>query len=183
MRNTKRNAKILRGVIFNLIFWQMLVEFIRVLKVFDCNFDPTATSTLVFEVIVIVSFMFAMWSVGVVVSATSNSWSKFQFGRKFAVFKLMIITSKASFGILEMVAKNGGVSGYEDVGAKARAAIWSNFITVVVSVILLLMASKLYTLEEYEPLGNQQQVKLNQVESAEDHTVDIEGNDHDDNDD
>ena len=43
------------------------VEFIRVLTVFDCRYDPHDTRTQVFDGLVLVSFLFAMWALFILI--------------------------------------------------------------------------------------------------------------------
>ena len=161
LRNTKRSVRFLRGCIFQLVFFQTLVEFIRVLNVFDCAFDPNNARSTVLNILVVISFLLAFWALHVAVKVNQNALSKFRLFHKFLLFKLMIIVSKASYNILEFVAKGKRIPAYQTwLGGETRAAIWANFITVALAALLMMFNARLYRTEDYETLGYEQQVKL-----------------------
>ena len=123
------------------------------LVTFDCDYDPENTRTIVFDVVVIFSFLIAMWALSVAVKNNQNKLAELRLFQKFGVFKLMIFISKALYKILQLVARKGDIPGYEEwLGGEARAVIWANFVTVIASAILMLINARLYTTEDYETI-------------------------------
>jgi len=160
-KNTKQTVRALRRCIYPLIFFQTLVEIIRVLAVSDCEFSPTNTHTIVWDVIVIVCFILAFWSVHVAAKNCQDKLTHYRLAPKFIVYKLMIFTSKALSKILNLVATQKKIPAYEDwLDSVSRAVIWGNFITVVVSTILISINSRLYLIEDYETISGTPQVRF-----------------------
>ena len=154
MKTTKRNFWWLRLAIFQLIFVQTLVEFMRTLAVFDCSFDPEATQVVVFDALLTVSFLVAMWALFVVVKGRGSKLAKYKYLQKFGLFKLMILVQKFLYKLLAFLASRGHIASYKGLSGKLRCAIWTNFVAVVVSTMLLLVIRNLFVVEEYHVLND-----------------------------
>ena len=48
------------------------------------------------------------------------------------------------------MAKNNHISEYGDLGSEARVSIWKNFVTVVLTFLLLVYSRNLYTIDDYD---------------------------------
>jgi len=153
--NSKKNLGLLRLTIFQLIFFQSGVEFLRVLTVFDCSFDPELTRVFVMDTMVTCSFLLAMWGLFVIFKSGQQKLRKYRYILKFAGFKALIIMSKFLYKILSWVAKRGGIPSHNGLGGKQRATIWTNFITVLVATLLFATCRKLYRIEDYTALVNE----------------------------
>lgn len=163
INSTKTNIRRLRICIYQMIFFQTMVEFARVLLVFDCAFLPEAPRVVVTDALVVASFLLAMWALFVLVKSNNNKLSQFKYMQKFAGFKAVIIVSKFAYKLLVFIANRDAIPSYKSLGAKQRVSIWTNFITVVVSTLLLLLCRRLYSIEDYDILG-EEKPKLYSVE-------------------
>ena len=96
-----------------MLFFQITVECIRVILVFECSYDPSAPYKYISDAIVMISFLIAMWALLVNYRAGYEELAPFYYGYKFLYFKLMIFVSKFLYTILVWIAQSGKIPDFK----------------------------------------------------------------------
>ncbi|KAL5254216.1 hypothetical protein ACHWQZ_G013853 [Mnemiopsis leidyi] len=143
------------------IILQILLQFVRTIRTFECEYQPNSTSGMVMNVTTITAFLFAMWGLVVMFRSGYKILAQYKYVGKFLAFKGMIFTSKFLYTVLSIIASysKGSIPDYETevdgktvliLKDKSRLSIWTNFISVVFTTTLLALTYKLYDSKDYE---------------------------------
>lgn len=108
-------------LIVQLLAVQGTVETFRVLATFDCSFNPQAARAYIMDALMMISFMFGMWSVVIVLRIDRKRLGRYKVIKKFLAFKVMIAVSKFLSKILDFFAQRGRIEGTAGLGASQRS--------------------------------------------------------------